>query len=285
MKIGSRLSLIIFSLIIFDVFVWTNIFLEESNGNPELYFLDVGQGDSELVVLPPGIRILIDGGPDNRVLNQLDSIINSFDRYLDLVVLSHPQLDHFGGLVSVLNRYKIGAFIFSGQEGTVDAFNDLKMALQKNKIPTVALIEGDKIKYVDSRFDVLSPSKDLLSSAEPNDWCLVLKMTADKIKALFTGDIDNKIEDSLIQKYGENLDVDVLKVSHHGSKYSSSESFLTETSPKIAVIEVGKNSYGHPTDLILNRLSAIGARIFRTDENHTIKLALGDGEINIFSRN
>jgi len=284
MSKSNSLILFFIFLIVFDVFVWKEILFNSPSKNAGLYFLDVGQGDSELIILPNNVKVLIDGGPNNRILSQLDSILSPFDRYFDLVVLSHPQADHFTGLIDVLKRYKIGAFISSGQEGTAQSFKDLEKIIKENKIPTVALIEGSRINYLNSHFDILSPSKDLLSSADLNNWGLVIKMADDKIKALFTADADSKIEKSLISKYGVNLDVDILKVAHHGSKFSSDEKFLYLTSPKIAVIEVGHNSYGHPTKEVLSRLSSIGVQIFRTDTDGTIKLAINNQEISIFKK-
>lgn len=280
MKIDNWIILIILFLAVFDVFIWGQIVFSAPNKNTEVYFLDVGQGDSELAVLPGNVKILIDAGPNRKVLDELTSALSPFDRYIDLVVLSHPQLDHFAGLIDVLKRYQVGAFVFNGRRGETAAFGDLEKIIQENKIPVIVLGEKDKIKYQDSRFDVLSPSKNLLSSAELNDTTLVMRLLSQNAKILFTGDIDSKIENYLAEKY--ELDVDVLKIAHHGSKFSSSEEFLRAATPKLTIIEVGKNSYGHPTEQVLNRLALIGAQIFRTDKDGTIKLVLDNGRINIF---
>jgi len=279
-KLADWEILIILFLIIFDVFIWEQIIFNGPNRQTEIYFLDVGQGDSELAVLPGGVKVLIDGGPNKKILDELANVLSPFDRYIDLVALSHPQLDHFGGLIDVLKRYRIGVFIFSGRRGEIAAFGDLEKVIQENKIPVVVLGEKDKIKYQDSRFDILSPSKNLLSSAELNDTTLVMEFFSQSVKTLFTGDIDSKIEEYLAQKY--DLDIDVLKVSHHGSRFSSSEKFLLAATPKLTIIEVGKNSYGHPTEQILSRLASIGSQVFRTDKDGTVKLTLENGKINIF---
>ncbi len=268
-------------LVVFDVFIWGQILFFGPTQNTEIYALDVGQGDSELVILPGGVKVLIDGGPGNKILGELSSIFRPTDRYIDLVLMSHPQTDHFTGLIDVLKRYKVGAFISSGKRGVVKSFSDLEKAIRENKVPAVFLAEGDRIKYSDSSFGILSPSKNLLESNEPNDWALVMKLVSQGATALFTADIDSKIEKSLLKKY--DLDVDILKVAHHGSKFSSSEEFLKVITPKVALIEVGeKNTYGHPTLQTLQRLLAAGAQIFRTDENGMIKLIINNSKINIF---
>lgn len=280
MKINNWVILLVLFLVIFDVFVWGRIVFGGSNENLEVYFLDVGQGDGELIVLPGNVKILIDAGPNNKILKELSSVLKPTDRYIDLVILSHPQLDHFGGLMDVLKRYQVGAFVFSGRRGDVPAFQDLEKIIKENKIAAIALAENDKIKYLKNRFDVLSPSKNLLQSAELNDTALVMKFENEEVKILFTGDIDKKTEEYLIKK--RDLSVDVLKVSHHGSKFSTGREFLMEATPKISIIEVGKNSYGHPTAEVLDKLASIGAQIFRTDRDGTVKLIINNRQINIF---
>jgi len=278
----KEIILLIFILVIFDIFVWWQVLFNGPNKNAELYFLDVGQGDAELVVLPDGVKILIDGGPNNQILNQLSSIFSPFNRYIDLVILSHPQTDHFTGLIDVLKRYQTGVFISNGQKGTARSFSDLEKIIKENEIRTINLAEGDKIRYQDNYLNILSPNKDLLLSNELNDTGLAIKLNTQGASALFTADIDSKIEEELSKKY--NLDIDILKVAHHGSKYSSSEKFLINASPKIAVIEVGKNSYGHPANEVLNKLAFVGAQIFRTDQDGMIKLIINHSQINILKR-
>jgi len=278
----KEIILLIFILVVFDVFIWWQVLFNGPNKNAELYFLDVGQGDAELVVLPGGVKILIDGGPNNQILNQLSSIFSPFNRYIDLVILSHPQKDHFTGLIDVLKRYQTGIFISNGQKGTARSFSDLEKIIKENKIKTINLVAGDKISYQDNYLDILWPPQDLLLGNEFNEACLAIKLNTQGASALFTADIDSKIEEELSKK--DNLDIDILKVAHHGSKYSSSEKFLIKTSPRIAVIEVGKNSYGHPTNEVLNKLALVGAQIFRTDQDGMIKLIINHSQINILKR-
>jgi len=278
----KEIILLVFILVVFDVFIWWQVLFNGPNKNAELYFLDVGQGDAELVVLPGGVKILIDGGPNNQILNQLSSIFSPLNRYIDLVILSHPQKDHFAGLIDVLKRYQTGLFISNGQKEDTRSFSDLEKIIKENEIRTITLGEGDKISYQDNYLNILSPNKDLLLSNELNDTGLTIKLNTQGTSALFTADIDSKIEEELSKK--DNLDIDILKVAHHGSKYSSSENFLINTSPKIAVIEVGKNFYGHPAKEVLNRLASVGAQVFRTDQDGTIKLLINHSQINILKR-
>lgn len=281
MKKTEVILLFIALLAVFDGFVWYEVFAHGPSAKTELYFLDIGQGDSELVILPGNIKVLIDGGPDNKVISELSQVLPATDRYIDLVVMSHPQTDHFTGLISVLNRYRVGAFLTSGNRGPAKSYADLEKAITQNKVPVVVLGEGDKIAHGADKFDILSPDPYLLTSAEPNGWVLVMKLVSNGVRALYNGDIDAKIEETLIKKY--DMALDVLKVAHHGSKFSSAEDFLHAARPKISIIEVGaKNTYGHPTTQTLANLAAIGSKIFRTDQDGMIKLEVKDGRIEIF---
>ncbi len=281
MKVKNWTILLILFIVIFDGFIWSEILFNSPNKNTEIYFLDVGQGDSELVVLPGGVKVLIDGGPNNKVINLLASILGPTDRYIDLVMLSHGQTDHFSGLIDVLKRYQVGAFIYNGRNGTAPSWSELTKIINDNKIPAVVLLGGDKISYADSQFYILMPDKNFIASADLNQTALVPLLKSQNSRILFTGDADSKIEDYMAQRY--DLDIDVLKVAHHGSKFSSGENFVNATTPKIAVIEVGKNSYGHPTNEVLSRLASAGSQIFRTDLNGTIKLIIDSKKINIFN--
>jgi len=280
-----HLILLLVFLTIFDFFVWSEIVFGKAriaNKKSEVYFLDIGQGDSELINLAGGVQILIDGGPNKKILDELASILPTTDRYIDLIVLSHPQYDHFAGLIDVFKRYQVGAFIYSGRKGEIKAFEDLEKVIKENKIKTIVLTQGDKIKYQNNQFSILSPSEDFLKSKELNDTSLVISLQSEKAKFLFTGDIGFAVENYLTKNF--DLKSDVLKVAHHGSKYSSSEEFLKKVNPKISVIEVGKNSYGHPTNRALNGLALVGSRVFRTDNDGTVKLVISEDKIGIFKR-
>lgn len=284
MKTPNFFILILVFLLGFNVFVWRAIIFAKSSDNLEIYFLSVGQGDSELVVLPGGVQVLIDGGKGNRATQELASILPFFDRYLDLVILSHPETDHFLGLIDVLKNYRVGTFISNGREGTASSWPDLAGVLKSGEIPSIHLAAGDKICYRENCLNILSPDKDFLNSRETNNSGLVMELAVADTRVLFTGDVGKKVEDFLIKNY--DLKIDILKVGHHGSKFSTSQNFLAASRPKFAFIEVGKNSYGHPTEEVLSRLAAIGATIYRTDQDGTMKIVIpkNSSEMQVFSK-
>ncbi len=275
-------------LIVFDVLIWGQVLLPAEAKNLELYFLDVGQGDSSLVQLSPlassgqAAQILIDGGPVNeKAQAALEKIFSFDDRYIDLIVISHPQIDHFGGLIEILKNYKVGAVLTSDQISQSEAWQELEKTIQERGIGRVVLAAGDKIRYQDSQFDILSPQKSGWEK-DVNDMGLVMLLSGGGTKALFTSDIGVEKEKELADTY--DLDADILKVGHHGSKFSSSPEFLKEVSPLISIIEVGKNSYGHPTNEVLDRLANIGSQIFRTDEAGLTELVVEGGKIRVYNK-
>ena len=267
-------------LIILDVIVWGLILFPRQSGNFRLYFLDVGQGDSSLVVSPAGTRILIDGGPLNGNLQQnLEKILPLGDRYLDIVIVSHPELDHFAGLLEVLKNYKIGAVVTNGQVGKSQEWREFENLVKEKNLPEIVLAAGDKISSRDFLAKILSPSAS--GGLSSNDLSLVILLESQRVKSLFTADIGADNEKLLANLY--DLDVDVLKVSHHGSKYSSDVDFLKKITPIVSVIEVGKNTYGHPTPQAINNLTAVDSRIFRTDKDGLLKIEFINNQLKVFA--
>lgn len=276
--------IIIGTLVTTDFLIWGIILFpgyQLAGKDFGLYFLDVGQGDSSLVVLPGGPKMLIDGGqPNGKVQENLERILPVNDRYIDLVMISHPQLDHFGGLIEILKNYKVGAVLTSKHISEQAAWQELERVIKERGIRRVILGAGDKIKYQDSQFDILSP-KDSDWAKDINDLSLVTILNSGGVKAFFGGDISAGKEKQLADLYDVN--VDILKVSHHGSKYSSHSEFLKEASPAVSVIEVGKNSYGHPTPQALSRLVNVTSQVYRTDKSGPIKILFDRSKLKVYT--
>lgn len=272
------------ALSVLNFAVWQNLVSKEAPENLRIEFLNIGQGDSSLIFLPGGAKLLIDGGrPDKRVLEELAAVLPANDRYLDLVLASHNDADHLGGLVEVLRRYEVGAFLYNGRDdGNLAHFAEARTAAAEKDIPIVALAQGDRIKYGESLGEILWPIPSALTQKSTNEGSVVLKLSAAGATALFAGDIGEKTEKIIAGLAGF---ADILKIPHHGSKYSSSAGFLNFLQPRLAVIEVGKNSYGHPTAEVLNRLAQIGASVYRTDLDGRITAEVFGGELRVFKEN
>lgn len=273
---------LLFFLLILNFSVWGRIWKDfAGNQDLEIFALAVGQGDSQLVKFPGGAKLLIDGGPPNgRLLGTLADVLPVNDRYVDLVMISHPQLDHFGGLVEFLRRYKVGLILTDGQESDQSAYQELKKIAAEKEIDFLALAKGDSFAFLESRADILWPVFNSSAVKDLNEEALVVLVSSDNASILFTGDIPAAVEKQIAGSLKKPIDV--LKVAHHGSKNSSAADFLAQISPKLALIGVGKNSYGHPTPAALERLTAVGAAVYRTDIDGTVKLAIDGKKIQIF---
>lgn len=247
-----------------------------------MHFLDVGQGDAQLIRTPAG-NILIDAGRGSMTaLRELDDILPISDRVIDVAVITHPQLDHMGGLKEILERYNVRLVVHTGVSYQSAAYDSLITVIREKHIPILYALNGEEIIAADGKLTILSPDTLLkgvsISPDAVNDTSIVMRYDEGDFSALFTGDISAQRERELARRIGG---ADILKVSHHGSKYSSAREFLAAINPAIAVIGVGKNSYGHPAAETLLRLAAIGARVLRTDLNGRVSVFVEDGRIQI----
>jgi competence protein ComEC len=270
--------------VLFAVLVaaWFDICSGAPPTDARLYFLDVGQGDSEIAVLPGGVTIMTDAGPTDAVLSRLAEALPG-RRYIDLALITHPQLDHFNGYNFILDHYDVGAFLYNGRDDPgVAEWKALKEKIAAKHIPLITLGAGDRIHYCGAEIDILSPDREFRESAELNDTGLVEMIKTLRFRALFTADIGRNIETWLVANQ-KDLRADILKVPHHGSNYASSEVFLRAVDPSVAVIEVGaKNTYGQPGAATLARIaSSTGAAVFRTDLNGTVEVFSRDGAVKI----
>ena len=243
-------------------------------------FLDVGQGDSILIKTPAGQQILIDGGPNpDTVCQQLGKRLPFWDKSLDMVVLTHSDDDHLVGLMGVLRHYKVSQVLESGYgEGPV--YREWLTEVEEKEIDWTIARAGQKIDLGEGIvLEVIHPGEDLLEETESkaNSNSVVLRLVWNEVSFLLTGDADDAAEQDMM--YGgvlRSLDCTVLKVGHHGSRYSTSPEFLSAVDPQVAVISVGTgNTFGHPSDETLARLNCV--EVYRTDECGTVTFST-DGE-------
>lgn len=229
-----------------------------------IYFVDVGQGDCTLIKTPKGKNILLDGGEGgsskydygkNVVLPYLlDRRISK----LDYVMISHFDSDHVGGIISIIKEIKVNKVIIGKQFETCENYEEFLNVIKKNKIQIQIVEAGDEICIEKNlSFYVLWPdSKSMINENVLNNNSLVCKLVYKDFSMLFTGDIEEIAEKSILEKYENNLKTDVLKVAHHGSKTSSTVEFLQKANPKYVLIGVGKNnSFGHPNADVIERLT------------------------------
>jgi len=246
----------------------------------EVDFLDVGQGDAILIKTPDHQRILIDGGPSNAVVNKLGENLPFFDKKIDLIILTHPHADHLDGLIEILKRYEVKKILSTGVIHTTPDYLSWLEEIKNQNVPMEIARAGQTLDFDGGiKMEIFYPSEDSAGRQVENlnNTSIVAKLVFGQTSFLFTGDAETEAEESLL--VGDfDLQADVLKVAHHGSKNSTSQNFLEKVQPKFAVISVGAdNQFGHPNTMTLKRLENIGAEIFRTDQDGDIKI-ISDGE-------
>lgn len=246
--------------------------------NVRVTFFDVGQGDASLIITPNNEDVLIDGGPNNNVVQKLGEYLPYTDRKIEYIILTHPHADHLDGLLEVLNRYEVGEVIMTGVSyGTAD-YEKFRQQIEAKKI-TLKLIEQPQKILIDGlTLDILTPEKTLnnLAIENLNNSSIVFKMIYGSTTAMFTGDYEN--EETLVKNSSTTLKSDVLKVGHHGSTNANNRQFLEAVAPELAIISVGvNNTYGLPNYRSIFYLEQLKSQIFRTDISGDIKL-ISDGQ-------
>jgi competence protein ComEC len=257
-------SLILFLLMLVLVFSWI-IYSSQSDKDLEVIFLDVGQGDS-ILIEQGNQQMLIDGGRSGKVLlEKLGKYIPFWDRQIEVVVETHPDADHVGGLIDVLKNYQVKKVIKTKAESNSQTFQALEEAIKNEGSENIEAMKGAKVTFSEkATAEVVYPYSLLTNpqsdNTNENSVSFILNYSGSKF--FLGGDLPIEQEDGL------NLGkINFLKVSHHGSKYSTSDKFLENIQPEEAIISVGKNNtYGHPAPEVIARLAGKNIKILRTDE-------------------
>lgn len=250
---------IIFSFIVSLIIFFNNFFDERT----KIVFCDVGQGDAAYIRIKNKIDVLIDAGPDQKILSCLGKYMPFWDRKIELAFLSHPNNDHYNGYFFIADRYKIDKFITVNSPIVSKTYKKLLNKILQNKIPIFFKTIGNKIDVQNVQFTFYWPPISFTSSND-NDFSQILLFQENNFRVLFTGDASPFVLGRL--SHGFLGKIDILKVPHHGSKNGLTKKFLDLADPTIALISVGKNnSYGHPHQVILDMLKAKNIKIKRTD--------------------
>lgn len=244
--------------------------------NLKIHFIDVGQGDSSLIITPQRKTILIDGGGSSNSdfdVGKSTLIPYILDRgftKIDIVIISHFDQDHVGAILTLLQELRVGRVYISKQAENSENYEKFLKIISEKNIKVYEVMAGNKI-YIEKNLylDILWPTENLISTNALNNNAMVFNLHYKKFSMLFTGDIEEASEKEILKLYSKNkylLKANILKVAHHGSKTSSTSEFINVVNPKIAVIGVGKNNkFGHPNENVLERLKQLGCKVFRTD--------------------
>lgn len=274
--------LLLASLIIGGYFYF---FLSSSQEELRVVFLDIGQGDAILIQTKTK-NVLIDGGPDRGIVYKLDQYIAAHQRKIDLMILTHPDGDHLNGLVEVLRRWPVKNFLETGVKSSSPSYFELQRLIAERDLPVYYSPNLRKIILKPNLIlEILWPLRveENLIQEDPNSLSLVLRLRHQDNTFLFTGDADHEVEKKLLNLWPQ-LESVVLKIGHHGSKYSSDLSFLQEVRPAYAVISVGAdNTFGHPSLRVLDSLEQISAQVLRTDQKGDIIFESSGKSLNLIT--
>lgn len=242
-------------------------------------FLDVGQGDAIFIESPTGIQMLIDGGADKSVLRRLSAHMTPLDKTIDVVLATHPDTDHLGGLSYVLQRYRVEHVFTSGVVTDTPAYGAFQKALGESGARVHLTMRGTVVDLGGGAYvRVLFPDRTLSQAVESNRASAVLEVVYGEIEFLLTGDAPASVEEYVVRLERDTLASEVLKLGHHGSRTSTSELFVAAVTPAYAVISAGEdNRYGHPHREVLETVSVSGAQVLGTYEAGTVTFET-DGE-------
>lgn len=250
--------------------------------NLHLISCDVGEGDATLLIYK-NIQILVDGGPNKKVLSCLGKYLPFWDRDIELVISTHPDKDHFMGLIDVVRNYKVVNFLYNPITVSKPEYRVLENEVGRGGINRLDSLDARKIRFDLIYLDILSPDpavfKSGLNPSEPilvpdsetNKYSIVNLVSFGNFKALLTGDMTPGVSDDLAESQ-PNLHAEYIKIPHHGSKNGLTQNLLEILRPDVATISVGKNNYGHPAVEILKMLNEYGVKIMRTDEKGDIEV-------------
>jgi competence protein ComEC len=244
----------------------------------EVNFLNVGQGDAILIKTPLNQKILIDGGPDGKVLEELGRYLSWRDRTIDLIILTHPHADHLLGLIEVLKRYQVKQVMLTEVNYENQGYQYFLNLIKGQNIPKIVISGPKLLDFGDNcLLKIIYPREDISGTSvkKLNNTSIVSQLNCLGHKFLLTGDAEIETEKKLL---AENIDLhsEVLKLGHHGSKTASSLEFLQKVAPSLAIIEVGKdNQFSHPATSTLDSLNNLGINAWRTDLNGALQI-MGD---------
>jgi competence protein ComEC len=265
-------------LFVLAIILWSAVSAENQTG---LTFaaLNIGQGDGLFIESPTGVKVLMDGGPNDNLIRELPSVIPWWDKHIDAIIITNSDSDHYSGFISLLKQYQVDVVIESGYRSATPDYALLEKEIRDKKIPEILARRGEIVDLGGGvQIKILFPDRDV-SGLASNDASIVSRLSYGDTSVLLTGDSTKKIEDYLIALDGSDLQSTVLKVGHHGSNTSTSDEYVKIVSPQIAVISAAKdNTYGFPASTTIATLNKYKVQILGTYDLGRIIL-YSDGKI------
>jgi competence protein ComEC len=285
MKIGARKIWLVTLIVLLLV---GKLWVDLPNGNLLVHFFSIGQGDAILLETPENFRILIDGGPDNSVLEKLGETLAFDQKKIDLMILTHPHADHMNGLLEVLEKMEVETVLVSGVSYGGLAYEKFWELVAEKKVQVIYVNGFDDLRVGSLLIDLLYPLRSIQGEEleNVNNSSISLRVIFGEQKIFFSGDLEEEGEEELLAS-GARLGAEVYKAAHHGSRTSSTGEFLAEIGPEIAVISCGlNNKFKHPAAETLDKLWRAGATVYRTDLDGDVRLELdGRDSLQVYTSN
>lgn len=275
-------NILIFTLLL-SVFIVLGAFVMNiGKTETKIVYCDVGQGDGTYIRVKNKIDIIIDAGPGKKILNCLGKHMPFYDRQIEVAIITHPQKDHYGGFLEIVDRYKVKLLIQSPIESSNKSFGKLLDKIKNKKITVSSLYKDEVLILPGVELIFYWPPKNLLKeTTDPNDLSLIFSYVEDEFRALFTGDASPYVLSKLSKQ--PNMHFDIMKVPHHGSANGLTKDFLELADPVLSVISVGtKNAYGHPSKEIIDMLKASDKNYLRTDREGDIVIEIKNSKFKVF---
>jgi competence protein ComEC len=274
-KIDNLKQFFLIALTLITITIWV-VYFSQPDDKLHIYFFDVGQGDSELIQ-KGNWQILIDGGPDDLIVEKISEVMPIDDRKIEEVIITHPHADHISGLNEVIKRYEIGKIVLTKVEYESETYKNLLKLIEEREIETTAPNIGD-VEYVfdQGKITYLWPGKETPNFQNNlNNTSLVFRLDYGEFNCIFSGDAERESWIEIFKnsrKYLENIIA--IKIPHHGSRTGLNMEMTEAISPKIAIISLGiNNKFGFPHQEILDNLEKTKTTIYRTDREKTINLS------------
>lgn len=283
-KKAQLITIIVFGVIaIFSAFLGKDIVgnnIGTPNGNIEISYLDVGQGDAAYIRVND-FDILIDAGPrsdSDKLMKQLEE--KNIDDF-EIVIATHPHEDHIGGMTKVFEKYDVKSFYMPKVTNTTKTFENMMKAVSSEGLKAKVIKEGTSFDLGNgAKLEAYSPTKDTYDDF--NNYSPIIKLTYGNKSFIFTGDAEKEVEKEVVKKYSNELKADVIKFGHHGSSTSSTKDFMEVIAPEYGIISCGvDNSYGHPHRETLDIINKMGIKAYRTDKQGQITITSDGNSINI----
>jgi competence protein ComEC len=274
-KKAAKLKLFfLFVLALITATIWS-VYFSQPDEKLNIYFFDVGQGDAELIQ-KANWQILVDGGPDDIVIERISNVMPIDDRKIETIIITHPHADHITGLIEVINRYEIEKIILTKVGYESATYKSLLELIDKKKIKTITPKIGD-VEYLfdQGKITYLWPGEEVSRFENNlNNSSIVFRFDYGDFNCIFSGDAEIESWTEIFKKQKNNLpDIDVIKIPHHGSRTGLNENMTNIMRPNIAIISLGlNNKYGFPHQEILDILAKNKTRVYRTDQDKSINI-------------